>query len=204
MAKSFHGLGTTTGLAADRSALASPVAGQQFYETDTNTLYVYTGSAWVKVLTADDQAYGQFVYDGSGLVANTGNTVIPFTSLVNSKSLTLSNSPVSGAMLFEKTGVYEFSVGHRFGSGNDTWTGVNLYNTALGTVLARAYGTGQVGGADPGPVSYSFLAQITANSSSGAPYHQMRIYRNSGALTMLDPDDSAGYQITCTVKRLSS
>jgi len=29
---------------------ASPFAGQQIYETDTNLVYVYSGSAWVKVL----------------------------------------------------------------------------------------------------------------------------------------------------------
>lgn len=46
MPKSFSGLGVTIGLAADRTAISSPVAGQQFYETDTNKLYVYTGSAW--------------------------------------------------------------------------------------------------------------------------------------------------------------
>lgn len=183
---------------------ASPATGTMIYETDTQRLLVYNGTSWIVIPTADDEAYGQFIYDGAGLTAPSGNTVIPFTSLVNSKNLTLSNSPVIGAMLFTKPGIYEFSVGHRFGTGGDVWTGVNLFNTALATVLARGYGTGMVGGADPGPVSYSFLGQITGTSSSGAPYHQMRIYRNGSTLGMLDPDDNAGYQITCTVKRLSS
>ena len=182
----------------------SPATGTMIYETDTQRLLVYNGTSWIVIPTADDEAYGQFIYDGAGLTAASGNTVIPFTSLVNSKNLTLSNSPVIGAMLFTKPGIYEFSVGHRFGSGGDVWTGVNLFNTALATVLARGYGTGMVGGTDPGPVSYSFLGQITGTSSSGAPYHQMRIYRGGSALTMSDPDDNAGYQITCTVKRLSS
>jgi hypothetical protein len=47
MAKSFPNTGTTVGLAADRSAMTSMFAGQQFFETDTNLMFVYNGSAWV-------------------------------------------------------------------------------------------------------------------------------------------------------------
>ena len=47
MAKSFPNTGVTTGLAADRAALTSPFAGMQFFETDTNLMFVYNGSAWV-------------------------------------------------------------------------------------------------------------------------------------------------------------
>lgn len=38
---------------ASSSAPASPVAGQYWYQTDTNKTKVYTGSAWVDVLTLD-------------------------------------------------------------------------------------------------------------------------------------------------------
>lgn len=46
MPKAFGGLGVTTGLAADRTSLTGMVAGQQFYETDTGIMYLYTGSVW--------------------------------------------------------------------------------------------------------------------------------------------------------------
>ena len=46
MARAFSGLGVQTGLAADRTALTGLVAGQQFYETDTGLMYLYTGSSW--------------------------------------------------------------------------------------------------------------------------------------------------------------
>jgi hypothetical protein len=46
VAKAFGGLGVTAGLAADRVALSGMVVGQQFFETDTNRLYIYTGSVW--------------------------------------------------------------------------------------------------------------------------------------------------------------
>jgi len=49
MAKSFAGLGPTAGLAADRTSMTGMSAGQQFYETDTNKVYVYTGVGWVEV-----------------------------------------------------------------------------------------------------------------------------------------------------------
>jgi microcystin-dependent protein len=175
---------------------AFPATGTMIYDTDIERLLLYSGISWVIIPTANDEAYGQYLYDGAGLVAATGNTKVPFSNLLFSKNLTLS----SGSMIFAKPGIYEFSVGHRFGTGADTWTGVNLFNATTSTVLAKAYGTGQVGGADPGPVSYQFLGQITSTTQS----HDIRIYRDSGSLTLLDPVDNAGYQITCTVKRLSS
>jgi hypothetical protein len=47
MAKSFPNTGATVGLAADRSALASPFAGMQFFETDTKRNWLYNGSTWI-------------------------------------------------------------------------------------------------------------------------------------------------------------
>lgn len=47
MAKTFSGLGTTAGLSSDRTSMTGMFTGQQFYETDTNMLFMYNGSAWV-------------------------------------------------------------------------------------------------------------------------------------------------------------
>lgn len=47
MAKSFAGLGTTTGLSTDRTAISNPATGMQFFETDTNLMVMYNGSSWV-------------------------------------------------------------------------------------------------------------------------------------------------------------
>ncbi len=52
MAKSFPNTGVTTGLAADRTGLTSPFAGMQFFETDTNLLYLYNGSSWIRITSA--------------------------------------------------------------------------------------------------------------------------------------------------------
>lgn len=48
MAKSFPNTGATVGLAADRTAMTSMLEGQEFFETDTNKMFVYSGSAWVE------------------------------------------------------------------------------------------------------------------------------------------------------------
>lgn len=189
----FHG---GVGTAAERTAWDSPEAGAQFFETDTNTLYIYNGSSWIKIPSADDEAYGQYIYDGAGSYFTSGYFKISFNGLLNSKNLSLSG----GSIIFSKPGVYEFGFGHRFGTGSDVWTGCGLYNETTGVTLARSYGTGQVGGADPGPVNYQFLATI-ANT---AQTYALRVYRSGGTLSMLDPADDAGHQFVCTVKRLSS
>lgn len=49
MAKAFGGLGTTAGLAADRTSMSGMSAGQQFFETDTKLLWYYDGAAWQRV-----------------------------------------------------------------------------------------------------------------------------------------------------------
>ena len=48
MAKSFPNTGATVGLAADRTAMAGMLEGQEFFETDTNKMFVYSGTTWVQ------------------------------------------------------------------------------------------------------------------------------------------------------------
>lgn len=65
MAKAFSGLGVTAGLAADRSSLAGMVAGQQFFETDTNKLFVYNGSSWIQ---DNDYTTSAMTINATGLI----------------------------------------------------------------------------------------------------------------------------------------
>lgn len=84
MAKSFPNTGVSTGLAADRAALTSPFAGMQFFETDTNLLYLYNGSSWIRITSAG-VATGTLIAGtttaaitgtyGTDLIATTGPTV---------------------------------------------------------------------------------------------------------------------------------
>ena len=74
MAKSFPNTGATVGLAADRSALTSPFAGMQFFETDTKALYLYNGSAWVSMLDTDTPP--ALVYLSTSTFTNVASTTI--------------------------------------------------------------------------------------------------------------------------------
>lgn len=65
LAKAFGGLGVTAGLAADRTSMTGVVAGQQFFETDTKKMFVYSGSVWVQ---ENDYTLGAMTVDASGRV----------------------------------------------------------------------------------------------------------------------------------------
>lgn len=194
MAKAFGGLGTTAGLAADRTSMTGMSAGQQFFETDTNTLYIYNGTAWIKIPSADDEAYA-YLYHNSVVAFPSGNTKIPWSVITNNKNISLS----TGSITFAKTGIYEFNLGFRLGTGSDVWTGVNLISNATGSIVAYGYGIGQVGGNDPGGASWQFLANITSALS-----YDVRVWRGPSTMTNSVPDANAGWAYTLSISRLSS
>jgi hypothetical protein len=102
VAKSFGGLGTTAGLAADRTSMTDMSAGQQFFETDTNKVYIYNGSGWfvndwlgtwpsfwVRRLSPSTAA-GTITFDS--VLENTGSNYATSTGLFT--------APVSGIYYF--------------------------------------------------------------------------------------------------------
>jgi hypothetical protein len=182
----------TTG---QRDALTGVATGTMIYNSTTAQIEAYLGGAWVKVPTADDEAYGYVYHNTAITFAATAHTKIPWSTITSNKNVSLS----SGSIVFAKTGVYEFTVGMRFGTGGDIWTGVNLFNASTSTMLAQSYGTGSVPN-DPGPVSWQFLANVTSTSN----LHDIRIYRAAGTLVTSVPDVNAGWAYTCTIKRLNS
>ena len=54
MSKSFPNTGAITGTNADRLALSGVCEGMQFFETDTNKMFVYDGSSWVEIADIDN------------------------------------------------------------------------------------------------------------------------------------------------------
>jgi len=103
MAKSFPNTGATVGLAADRSALTSPFAGMQFFETDTKLLYVYDGSAWVLTVTGTP-----IIFCANGLTSYTvtGSTEFKFSNIVTNSGSGYSAS--TGRFTAPITGYYMF------------------------------------------------------------------------------------------------
>ena len=107
MAKAFGGLGTTAGLAADRTSMTGMSAGQQFFETDTNKLYLYNGSAWV-----EGKDYSLSYRPSFQVTSNIGNITVGAAAAVpfNVKNIDLGNNfntstyrftaPVAGLYLF--------------------------------------------------------------------------------------------------------
>jgi hypothetical protein len=178
-----------------RDALGAVTTGTMIYNSTTAQIEAYLGGTWVKIPTADDEAYGYVYHNTAITFAANSSTKIPWSTITSNKNVSLS----SGSIVFAKTGVYEFTVGMRFGTGADIWTGVNLFNASTSTLLAQSYGTGNVAN-DPGPVSWQFLATVSSTSN----LHDIRIYRGGGTVLTATPDVNAGWTYTCTIKRLSS
>ena len=141
--------------------------------------------------TYSRQAYGQFNKIGSvTFAANFNNVVLDETAF--SKNISLS----SGNLVFALPGIYEINVGFRFGSGSDVWTGCRLFGD--GSIRGISYGTGQVNTADPGPVTFNFMAEIINTATS----YTVQVYRNSSGNSIATPDTSAGRAIVVTVSKV--
>jgi hypothetical protein len=171
-------------------------AGMVSFLTDVGEMQMYNGASWVKVPTADDEAYAYIYHNTAVTFAANTNTRIPWSSITNNKNVTLS----SGSIVFGKTGVYEINMGMRLGVGTDVWTGINFWNTNTSSIMAYGYGIGQVGSNDPAGVSWQMLVNVTSTSH----LHDIRIYRAGSTLATSVPDGNAGWTYTTTVKRLSS
>ena len=105
MAKAFGGLGTTAGLAADRTSMTGMVAGQQFFETDTKFVYTYDGSAWYKTDYVG-------VRPAFHVEKNNGNVAAGSTVVWNGVKFdtTSSYSTSTGRFTAPVTGTYQISV----------------------------------------------------------------------------------------------
>jgi len=94
VAKAFGGLGVTAGLAADRASMTGMSTGQQFYETDTNKLYQYTGSSWLFIPNVDASGYFNvntnpivFVGRSSNVSIVGDGTTIPYNNIMSSRNV---------------------------------------------------------------------------------------------------------------------
>lgn len=105
---------------------------------------------------------------------------------------------VGNLVRFTYPGVYRVTAGMRFANdAGDSWTGLSLYNATAGRV-GVSYGTGNVSG-DPGPVEFSFLANVTNVSVDYA----LQLYRAGSVMTQLTPVADAGKAIAATFERLN-
>ena len=174
MAKSFPNTGATVGLAADRSALASPFAGMQFFEADTSRNWFYNGSTWIP----DD---GVFTTEAARDAAITSPTqgmhaylTAPTTAIVDA----------TGLVTAIPTGVQTIYDG-------SVWvvvTPVSACTTTSGTRASGAWGALTGGGTNPTVtiatgtmVRVSMSAKISNNISGNASQMALAV---SGASTV--------------------
>lgn len=137
-------------------------------------------------------AYAQF-NKIAGQSFGSGHQNVLLDETFVSKNITLSSNQITFAL----PGVYQISMGMRFANdAGDSWTGVNLWSSSTG-IVGNSYGTGNVSG-DPGPGSWTFLANITNTSVS----YYMRLYRAGSVLSQLTPDINAGRAIAVTINKI--
>jgi hypothetical protein len=140
------------------------------------------------------KAYAQF-NQIAGSTYSSGHQNVALNESVVASNISLNTS--NGLITFSQTGVYMITIGWRFGSASDAWTGVNLA-TAAGTVVARSFGTGNVTN-DPGPAMFSFMANVTDISTG----YYLRIYRAGASMAIATPDTEAGRAIVSTILKVS-
>lgn len=149
-------------------------------------------TAWSTIDTT--KAYAQFnKIAGATYGSGHQNIVLDESAIASNISLNTSN----GLITFSATGVYMVTVGWRFGTAGDVWTGANLA-TASGTIVGRSFGTGNVVN-DPGPVLFSFMANVTDISTG----YYLRLYRAGGSMALATPDTQAGRAIVSTIVKIS-
>lgn len=72
---------TTKGLLIPRltttqmNAISLPVAGLTVYNTDSSTYCIYTGTAWIKIITSANQGTGYFTANGNNIYNNNSGNV---------------------------------------------------------------------------------------------------------------------------------
>jgi trimeric autotransporter adhesin len=127
---------TTRGLLLPRmttvqmNAISNPAAGLAVYNTDSSTYCVYTGSAWIKLITSSHQQAGYFAASGTNIYnTNTGNVGIG------------TSSPAS--LLHANAG--NFLVSGTFGTGNAieaSGEGTRMFFNPLKAALRAGYVSG--------------------------------------------------------------
>lgn len=145
------------------------------------------------LIDRDDKAYCQ-VNKIAGQSFTTGHQNILLDDLEKAKNITLD----SNQLTFALPGIYQINVGFRWGSGTDTWSGVNLYNSIEG-IVGRSFGTGQLNSSDAGPAMFNFMADIQDTSVA----YYLRLYRAGGTLAIATPDTEAGKAIVATIVKVS-
>jgi len=136
LAKAFGGLGTTAGLAADRSAMTGMSAGQGFFETDTKLLWYYDGVAWQRVHPAGSVVQTVWLrYDtGAAYLANLSGSSMTNLGITITPKYASSKILLQWMINGEPSNPAAYNMVFRVGKDGSVMTSPAGYNTYAGNV----------------------------------------------------------------------
>lgn len=185
----------TTAFATTANNLKANIASPTFTGipvAPTAATNVSTTQLATTAFVQNQTSYGQFNKIAGQTMANGFDTILLDES-VFTKGISLS----SNALTFSLAGVYFITIGFRFGTASDAWTGVRMFNATVGEV-GKSFGTGNVIN-DPGPANFSFMANITNIS---VPY-LVQTFRGGATMAVATPNTDAGRSFVVTVHKVS-
>ncbi len=139
---------------AEKKAIGSPATGLTIYQTDSTAgYYVYTGSAWTRLLTSTvpvvDGGTGQSSYaDGQLLIGNTTGNTLTKSTLTAGSGISITNG--TGSITITNTG----SASDSTFTGSDVLLTTTNYTSITGLSFTASANT-----------TYRFRATIMVNST---------------------------------------
>lgn len=131
----------------------------------------------------------------NGYTVPDGFSDITWENVVVGRYITATVS--SANIQFQFAGKYQITVGWRFGTGSDVWTGCRLLDS--GTVRGIGYGTGQVTN-DPGPCQISFVANIPENRIN--TNMTIQFHRGGSTMGIATPSLGGHWAVNCVIQYL--
>lgn len=148
--------------AAQRLAIVSPANGLQVYDTTTNQLYYFNGTAWTVITSGSNY----WTLSGTNLFNNSGTNVGIGTTSPVDKLHVLGNTRIDGGKIdFRNTGNSVF-IGEGAGTNDDL---TNNGTTAIGYYASNA----NITGSGITAVGYNALRNSTGSNNSALGYESL-------------------------------
>jgi hypothetical protein len=148
--------------AAQRTAILTPANGLQVYDTTTNQLYYYNGTAWTVIASGTNY----WTLSGTNLYNNSGTNLGIGTTTPADKLHVLGNARIDGGKIdFRNTGQSIF-IGEGAGTNDDL---TNNGNVAIGYFSSNS----NISGASNTAVGYNSLKNSTASNNSAFGYESL-------------------------------
>jgi hypothetical protein len=185
-----------------RNAISSPTAGLQIFNTTTNTLQSYNGSAWGEVGRVQN---GTLSVNGMAAGATTDTTVVVNAGVLKKvvmptgqiKVAKTANESVTSSATLQDDDHLTFSMAAN--------TNYNITMKIFYTATASPdFKWGLTGGSSPTAVITEWQYRNGANGTSYKAYGKITSYPTNEALTGDDTDETAYLVIECNVQNVNA